>query len=178
MGEVLCVIGADWYGLDLFQQFAPGMEGMWGMLPLPTWKKTDGSLGPRTASFAGQGLMIMNSSKKQDEAWSFIEFVMTDPDANAERFLQGNSFPAYLPAWKDPRLLGIQPYFQESMGKLLVELADEIPPVVVNPGWPQAIFLMKENFFSSAMYGSLSPEDTIKQMRDAMKAGFGGPAEE
>ena len=178
MGEVLCVIGADWYGLDLFQQFAPGMEGMWGMLPLPTWKKTDGSLGPRTASFAGQGLMIMNSSEKQEEAWGFIEFVMTDPDANAERFLQGNSFPAYLPAWKDPRLLGVQPYFQESMGKLLVELADEIPPVVVNPGRPQAIFLMKENFFSSAMYGSLSPEDTIKQMREAMKTGFGGPSED
>jgi arabinosaccharide transport system substrate-binding protein len=178
MGEVLCVIGADWYGLDLFQQFAPGMEGMWGMLPLPTWKKPDGSLGPRTATFAGQGLMIMNSSEKQDEAWDFIEFVMTDPDANAERFLQGNSFPAYLPAWKDPRLLGIQPYFQESMGKLLIELADEIPPVVVNPGRPQAIFLMKENFFSSAMYGSLSPKDTIDQMREGMKAGFGGPPEE
>ena len=174
MGEVLCVIGADWYGLDLFQQFAPGMEGMWGMLPLPTWRKPDGSLGPRTASFAGQGLMIMNSSKKQEEAWDFIEFVMTDADANAERFLQGNSFPAYLPAWEDPRLLGVQPYFQESMGKLLVELADEIPPVNVNPARPQAIFLMKENFFSAAMYGSLSPEDTISQMREAMKAGFGG----
>ena len=93
-------------------------------------------------------------------------------------FLQGNSFPAYLPAWQDPRLLSIQPYFQESMGKLLVELADEIPPVVVNPGRPQAIFLMKENFFSSAMYGSLSPEDTIKQMREAMKVGFGGPSED
>ena len=173
MGEVLCVIGADWYGLDLFQQFAPGMEGMWGMLPLPTWKKADGSLGPRTATFAGQGLMIMNSSKMQDEAWDFIEFVMTDPDANAERFLQGNSFPAYLPAWKDPRLLGIQPYFQESMGKLLVELAEEIPPVTVNPGRPQAIFLMKENFFPSAMYVTLSPEDTIASLREAMKAGFG-----
>lgn len=175
MGEVLCVIGADWYGLDLFQQFAPGMEGMWGMLPLPTWKKDDGSLGPRTASFAGQGLLIMKSSPMQEEAWDFIEFVMTDPDANAERFLQGNSFPAYLPAWDDPRLLGIQPYFQESMGKLLLELADEIPPVVVNPGRPQAIFLMKENFFSAAMYGSLSPKDTITQMREAMKSGFGGP---
>jgi arabinosaccharide transport system substrate-binding protein len=173
MGEVLCVIGADWYGLDLFQQFAPGMEGMWGMLPLPTWKKADGSLGPRTATFAGQGLMIMNSSKMQDEAWDFIEFVMTDPDANAERFLQGNSFPAYLPAWKDPRLLGIQPYFQESMGKLLVELAEEIPQVTVNPGRPQAIFLMKENFFPSAMYGTLSPEGTIASLREAMKAGFG-----
>ena len=137
MGEVLCVIGADWYGLDLFQQFAPGMEGMWGMLPLPTWKKADGKLGPRTASFAGQGLMIMNTSEQQDEAWDFIEFVMTDADANAERFLQGNSFPAYLPAWDDPRLLGIQPYFQESMGKLLLELADEIPPLWLTRGDPK-----------------------------------------
>ncbi len=173
MGEVLCVIGADWYGLDLFQQFAPGMEGIWGMLPLPTWKKADGSLGPRTATFAGQGLMIMNSSKQQDAAWDFIEFVMTDPDANAERFLQGNSFPAYKPAWTDPRILGEQPYFEQSMGDLLVELAEEIPPVTVNPGRPQAIFLMKENFFPSAMYGTLSPEDTIARLRDAMKAGFG-----
>ena len=175
MGEVLCVIGADWYGLDLFQQFAPGMEGMWGMLPLPTWEKADGSLGPRTATFAGQGLMIMNSSKQQDAAWEFIEFVMTDPDANAERFLQGNSFPAFKPAWTDPRILGEQPYFEQSMGDLLVELAEEIPPVTVNPGRPQAIFLMKENFFPSAMYGTLSPEDTISRLRDAMKAGFGGP---
>ncbi len=175
MGEVLCVIGADWYGLDLFQQFAPGMEGLWGMLPLPTWKKADGSLGPRTATFAGQGLMIMNSSKQQEAAWDFIEFVMTDPDANAERFLQGNSFPAFKPAWTDPRILGEQPYFEQSMGDLLVELAEEIPPVTVNPGRPQAIFLMKENFFPSAMYGTLSPEDTISRLRDAMKAGFGGP---
>jgi arabinosaccharide transport system substrate-binding protein len=173
MGEVLCVIGADWYGLDLFQQFAPGMEGLWGMLPLPTWKKADGSLGPRTATFAGQGLMIMNSSNQQEAAWDFIEFVMTDPDANAERFLQGNSFPAYKPAWTDPRILGEQPYFEQSMGDLLVELAEEIPPVTVNPGRPQAIFLMKENFFPSAMYGTLSPEDTIARLRDAMKAGFG-----
>ena len=45
----------------------------------------------------------------------------------------------------------------------------------VNPGRPQAIFLMKENFFSAAMYGSLTPEDTISQMREAMKSGFGGP---
>ena len=58
--------------------------------------------------------------KKTGRSMGFIEFVMTDPDANAERFLRGNSFPAYLPAWQDQRLLGIQPYFQESMGKLLL----------------------------------------------------------
>ena len=172
-GEVLCVAGADWYGLDLFQQFAPGMDGLWGMMPLPTWRKEDGSLGPRTATFAGQGLMICEASEKKDEAWKFIEFVMKNKEANAERFLQGNSFPAYLPAWKDKRMLRKLDYFDQSMGKLLVELADEIPPAVVDPRRPQAIFLMKENYFGSVMFGSLSPREAMDQYKEAMKSSWG-----
>lgn len=172
-GEVLCVAGADWYGLDLFQQFAPGMQGNWGMMPLPTWRKENGELGPRTATFAGQGLMMCKASKKQEQAWSFIEFVMKDKKANAERFLQGNSFPAYLPSWKDKRLLDEHEYFEQSMGKLLVELADEIPPVVVDPRRPQAIFLMQENYFGSVMFGSLSPQEALSQYQEAMKTGWG-----
>ena len=172
-GEVLCVAGADWYGLDLFPPFAPAMQGAWGMMPLPTWRKKNGELGPRTATFAGQGLMICKASKSQDEAWDFIEFVMKDKGANAERFLQGNSFPAYLPSWKDRRLLDEHEYFEQSMGKLLVELADEIPPVVVDPRRPQAIFLMQENYFGSVMFGSLSPREALSQYREAMKTGWG-----
>ena len=172
-GEVLCVAGADWYGLDLFQQFAPGMEGMWGMMPLPTWEKADGTLGPRTATFAGQGLMICKSTKNKDSAWEFLEFVMKDKEANAERFLQGNSFPAYMPSWKNKDLLGEHPYFKQSMGELLVELADEIPPVVVDPRRPQAIFLMQENYFGSVMFGALSPQEAISQYREAMKQPWG-----
>ena len=172
-GEVLCVAGADWYGLDLFQQFAPGMEGLWGMMPLPTWTKKDGTLGPRTATFAGQGLMICKATKNKTNAWKFLEFVMKDKEANAERFLQGNSFPAYLPSWKNQDLLSEHPYFNQSMGKLLVELADEIPPVVVDPRRPQAIFLMQENYFGSVMFGALSPQEAISQYREAMKQPWG-----
>jgi ABC-type glycerol-3-phosphate transport system substrate-binding protein len=172
-GEVLCVAGADWYGLDLFQQFAPGMEGLWGMMPLPTWRGEDGKLGPRTATFAGQGLMICKATKEKDLAWKFLEFVMKNKQANAERFLQGNSFPAYLPAWKDKDLLDEHPYFKQSMGNLLVELADEIPPVVVDPRRPQAIFLMQENYFGSVMFGALSPQEAISQYREAMKQSWG-----
>ena len=172
-GEVLCVAGADWYGLDLFQQFAPGMEGMWGMMPLPTWEKADGTNGPRTATFAGQGLMICKSTKNKDIAWEFLEFVMKDKESNAKRFLQGNSFPAYMPSWKNKDLLGEHPYFKQSMGELLVELADEIPPVVVDPRRPQAIFLMQENYFGSVMFGALSPQEAISQYREAMKQPWG-----
>ena len=168
-GEVLCVPGADWYGLDLFQQFAPGMKGLWGMMPLPTSRNEKGELGPRTATFAGQGLMICKGSKKREESWDFIEFVMKNKEANAERFLQGNSFPAYQPSWKDERLLAKHEYFDQSIGELLIQLAKEIPPVVVDPRRPQAIFLMQENYFGSVMFGALSPKDAIKQYRDAMK---------
>ena len=172
-GEVLCVAGADWYGLDLFQQFAPGMEGLWGMMPLPTWKNDQGKLGPRTATFAGQGLMICEASERKKEAWEFVEFVMKNEESNAERFLQGNSFPAYMPSWKDQRILAEHNYFKQSMGKLLVKLADEIPPVVVDPRRPQAIFLMQENYFGSAMFGSLSPKEALDQYKGAMKQSWG-----
>jgi arabinosaccharide transport system substrate-binding protein len=172
-GEVLCVAGADWYGLDLFQQFAPGMEGLWGMMPLPAWIDDTGKLGPRTATFAGQGLMICESSKNKKEAWNFVEFVMKNKESNAERFLQGNSFPAFLPSWKDKRLLKDHEYFEQSMGQLLVELADEIPPVVVDPRRPQAIFLMQENYFGSVMFGALTPREAIDQYKEAMKQSWG-----
>ena len=167
-GEVLCVMGADWYGLDLFQQFAPDMKGQWGILPLPAWTDAKGKLGPRTATFAGQGLMICKKNPQVDEAWKFIEFVMKDPDANAERFKQGNSFPAYMPAWKDKRLLAKHDYFQQSMGKVLIELAKEIPPLQVNPKRPQAIFLMQENYFGSVMFQALTARDAMNQYLEAL----------
>ena len=113
--------------------------------------------------------MICKGSKKREESWDFIEFVMKNKEANAERFLQGNSFPAYQPSWKDERLLAKHEYFDQSIGELLIQLAKEIPPVVVDPRRPQAIFLMQENYFGSVMFGALSPKDAIKQYKDAMK---------
>ena len=145
------------------------MKGLWGMLPLPTWKDKDGKLGPRTATFAGQGLMICQGSPKHDAAWDFIEFVMKDSDANAERFLQGNSFPAYKPSWKDKRLLRKHEYFDQSMGELLVELEKEIPPVNVNPKRPQAIFLMKENYFGAIMFQSLGARKALLEYKQAIE---------
>ena len=59
------------------------------------------------------------------------------------------------------------------MGELLVELADEIPPVVVDPRRPQAIFLMQENYFGSVMFGALSPNEAIDQFKESMKKGWG-----
>lgn len=168
-GEILCVIGADWYGLDMLQQFTPDLKGQWGVMPLPAWLKKDGSLSRRTSTFAGQGLLIYKGSSQIEKSWDFMKYVMTDRDANVRRFLGGNSFPAHMPSWKDERILQINEFFNnQRFGKIFVELAPELPKVVMDPRRPAAVFLFQESFFSSLMYGQITPEEVIKQMREAL----------
>jgi hypothetical protein len=95
---------------------------------------------------------------------------MKNTDANVERFVGGNSFPAYQPAWKDERLHQPNAYFSnQKFGDLLTQLAPEVPEVVMHSKRPQAVFLFQENFFSSVMYGQISPKETIRQMRTMLK---------
>ena len=170
-GEVLTVVGADWYGLDMLQQFTPDLKGKWGVMPLPAWKLPNGKLSRRTSTFAGQGLMINKGSKNPDEAWEFIKFVITDKESNARRFLDGNSFPAYMPAWKDERLLQPNEFFSnQRFGELLVKLSNEVPEVVGHPNRAKAIFLFQETFFNSLIYGELKPAEVIDKMKNMLEA--------
>ncbi len=171
-GEVLTMIGADWYGLDMIQQFSPELKGKWGAMPLPAWKDRFGVPGRRTSTFAGQGLLIYKQSQRVEPAWKFIKWVIEDQEANVERFVGGNSFPAYKPAWQDQRMHQPSEYFnQQAFGDLLASLAPEVPEVVMHPKRPQAVFLFQENFFSSLMYGQITPRETIRQMRTMLQAG-------
>ncbi|HEY6168357.1 MAG TPA: extracellular solute-binding protein [Verrucomicrobiae bacterium] len=164
--EVFCVIGGEWYGLDMIQQFASDLKGKWAAAPLPAWLKGPNKLGPRTSTFAGQGLLIYMGTKEVEPAWKFIEFVMTDREANVKRFTGGNSFPAYKPAWEDARLKQPMEFFNnQSLGELLIDLAPEIPPVVMSPKRPKAVFMLQESFFAQVMAGAMTPEQCIDQMK-------------
>ena len=125
--DVLTLIGPEWLGLDYLKYNAFDMEGLWRAMPLPRWN--DGvSDDRRTSSYGGQGLLITAGSNKVEEAWSFIEFALADIEGSVQRFVQDNSFPSYMPAWDDPRLLKSDPYFGgQSLGALLLELAPELP---------------------------------------------------
>jgi arabinosaccharide transport system substrate-binding protein len=167
-GDVACMIGADWFGLDMLQQFAPSMAGKFAVRPLPAWE-INGKLSARTASFAGQGLLIYKQSDQIEESWKFLKWVMTDKEANRLRFTMGNSFPAYKPAWKDEELLQGNDYFAgKPMGQVLVEIADEVSGVDMHPKRPQALFMMQENYFSSALYGNQSPRETLLEFKKTL----------
>ncbi len=177
--EIMAIMGADWYGLDMIQQFSSELEGEWGIMPLPVWTDDDGNANSvRTSTFAGQGLVIYKGSQLIDESWEFMKFVMTDKQANADRFLQGNSFPAYKPAFEDIRLLQPSPFFgYDAMGQILVDLAPEVPRVMMNPKRPMAVFMMREGMLSSPLYGEGNARAALERFKAQVESAGGPPPE-
>jgi ABC-type glycerol-3-phosphate transport system substrate-binding protein len=164
--EAMAILGADWYGLDMIQGMAPDLAGKWKAAPLPAW---EGAPGRRTSVFAGEGLLVYRDTKRVEEAWGFVRFVMEDPDANVERYLQGNCFPAFRPAWADPRLAKPEAYFGgQSVAGLVASLAPTIPKERASPLKAPLVNLWREKYWSAVMRGSVPPEQALREIQDEL----------
>lgn len=162
--ETMAVLGADWYGLDMIQGMAPETKGQWRALPLPAWDASPTAR--RTSVFAGEGLLVYRDSKRADEAWGFIRFVMEDIDANVERYLQGNCFPAYPPAWNDARLKRPEPFFGgQSLAKLIADLAPHIPVERASPYKAELVNLWREKYWGAVIRGPMTPAKALEEMQ-------------
>lgn len=165
--ETMAILGADWYGLDMIQGLAPGTKGKWRAMPLPAWD--DSGSARRTSVFAGEGLLVYRDSKRADEAWEFIRFVMEDLDANVERYLQGNCFTAYRPAWSDPRLAAPEPFFGgQSLARLIAGLAPEVPVERASPHKAELVNLWREKYWSAVIRGTLSPAKALREIQEEL----------
>ena len=162
--ETLSVLGADWYGLDMIQGLAPATKGKWRAMPLPAWDASPTA--SRTSVFAGEGLLVYRDSKRADEAWDFIRFVMEDIDANVERYLQGNCFTAYQPAWSDPRLNRPEPFFGgQSLARLIAGLAPGIPVERASPYKAELVNLWREKYWAAVISGVVPPAKALQEMQ-------------
>jgi ABC-type glycerol-3-phosphate transport system substrate-binding protein len=162
--ETMAILGADWYGLDMIQGMAPETRGKWRAMPLPAWGDPDAAR--RTSVFAGEGLLVYRDTKRADEAWEFIRFVMEDLDANVERYLQGNCFTAYRPAWNDPRLARPEPFFGgQSLARLIAGLAPEVPVERASPYKAELVNLWREKYWSAVIRGTLPPAKALQEIQ-------------
>lgn len=64
---------AEYSSYNQLSIFAPEIEGLWGMLPLPGTEKSDGSI-DNTAVATVTGAVILSESKFIDESWSFLKW--------------------------------------------------------------------------------------------------------
>jgi len=162
--ETMAVLGADWYGLDMIQGLAPETKGKWRAMPLPAWDESPAAR--RTSVFAGEGLLVYRNSKRADESWSFIRFVMEDIDANVERYLQGNCFTAYEPAWSDPRLARPEPFFGgQSLAKLIAGLAPSVPTERASPYKAELVNLWREKYWAAVISGVMPPARALQEIQ-------------
>jgi ABC-type glycerol-3-phosphate transport system substrate-binding protein len=163
---ILTIMSADWYGLDMIKNFDAKHAGKWKAMPLPVW--TDSlSRGRRpTSSFSGQGLVIFKKSKQIDRSWAFMKWVMTDVEANVQRFLQGNCFSPYMPAWTDMRYSQTDPYFgNQSLSSLILELAPKSPNVNQSPYRAQFVNMFRERFWNSIIQSTMPAEQMVSEVR-------------
>jgi hypothetical protein len=94
---------------------------------------------------------------------------MTNLEANVIRYTQGNSFTAYKPAWKDPRMVKPIEFFDnQPLGRLLIDLAPDVPRVAMTAKRPMAVFMFQENYFASFMYGQMTAQQVVDKMRSVL----------
>jgi cellobiose transport system substrate-binding protein len=174
--DVLALIGPDWYGLDLLQNFAEDRKGKWRAMPLPVWTDSVSRGRRNSAAFSGQGLVILKKSRQAEAAWKFVEWVMSDVDANVERYLQGNCFTPYQPAWADLRLARPEPFFGgQVLTQTLIEVAPKLPPGAQSPANALIINFLREQYFSATMSGgdATKPGEAIAAIKQELaKMGY------
>ena len=167
---MLTVVGADWYGLDMLQQFTPDLKGKWGAMPLPAWKLPNGKLSRRTSTFAGQGLMINKGSKQPDAAWKFIEFVIPTRNPTRAVFSTGTVSP---PTRRRGRTSACCSRTSFSVTKSLANCSLNSRPSA-GGGWPpescQGDLPVSGDIFNSLIYGELKPAEVVDKMKTMLEA--------
>jgi len=165
--EILTIMGADWYGLDMIQGMSPpAIKGRWSVMPLPLWTDKKSVKGRNTSTFSGQGLMIYKKTKSPKDSWSFLKFIMEDIDANVERYLQGNSFTAFKPAWVDLRFSKKDSIFKgQSLGDLMIELAANIPAQVQSPMRAYLVNLFREKYWQQIISGGVDAKKGLEALK-------------
>ncbi len=68
---------ADYTTYNTLEVFAPEIKGLWSFAPLPGYQNEDGSIN-NTAVATSVHTVILNSSKRKDEGWSFLKWWLSD----------------------------------------------------------------------------------------------------
>lgn len=171
--NVLIIMAPEWYGLDFLKGLAPHLEGRWRAMPLPAWTDELSQSQRRTSSYGGQGLLIYSRSAQAEAAWNFIDFVLNDVEGSVARFVHDNAFPAFMPAWDDPRLFEPDPYFGgQAIGALMVELADELPFQRQHPYQAGFLNLWDRDYWPALAVGRMSAAEALQAIEETLTGGW------
>lgn len=119
-----------WLAGQLEKNFGKALSGQYRVSVLPSLK-VGGK--PMYSSDGGSFLCIPKRAAHKDAAWKFVEYMTTRSEAQIATFKKWQTFPAWLPSWKDPAFKEPIAYLGGQKARLMWQtIAKNVPAVYVN----------------------------------------------
>jgi multiple sugar transport system substrate-binding protein len=149
-GQVGMYMAGAWFAGTLSDEF-PKIEGKWAAAPLP-----DGKAGCKT-TIAGDALVLFGTSKQQDAAWKWLEFLSTPENMAQWTYKsQGTLLPPRTSLLESPDLVKEKPILKGFADLMKCGVNYNI----VNPQWPKISEQLKQNL-GKAMFGDMTSDEAL-----------------
>lgn len=128
-GYILSFLCPDWMTKSA-EDDVPRVSGKMALMPLPAYEPG----GRRTSTMGGTMLAITENCKNVDLALEFARTIYLNRTDLADRFRDTNIIPPLRDAWDHPVFSEARPYWSnQPLGKLFIDLADDVPPQYTSP---------------------------------------------
>jgi arabinosaccharide transport system substrate-binding protein len=160
-----------WY-MGRFLAYMPDLKGKITIAPAPSW--TEG--GTRSAGMGGTGTSITVQCKNQELAKEFLATAKLSREGSIKTWTILGFDPLRWDVWDAPEMTApndFTDYFENGTGifNVLLEVKDEINPIVITEKYPAAINLLKANAtFKAVKEQSATPEEVLEQIADELRA--------
>jgi ABC-type glycerol-3-phosphate transport system substrate-binding protein len=168
-GKIVSYVGAAWFVNTIRDYIKPNDPGygQWRIAPLPVFEKG----GRNSSNLGGSNLGIYPYTKNKKEAWEFIQFSMATLDSARVQADYG-TFPAYLPALKDAKLLSHTEglYGKQEINRVFAELQNNVYPDYYRPAAYSEATLAIAAIMGKYMRDDITLDQAVKEMKDRVNA--------
>jgi len=165
-GQFLAYAAPDWMLAGMQLDARALLEGKVRCMPLPAW--TPG--GRRTSTSGGTALFIPRGCADADRAWELAKLLYFDRQSLVNRFRTQSIVPALRTVFDDPVFDEPCAFFQgQRVGRLLTELAEEVPPVNGSPYASEAFSLLNA-VFADVVQRRIAPHQALAQVAAGLRA--------
>jgi arabinosaccharide transport system substrate-binding protein len=165
-GQFLAFPAPDWMLAAMHLEAETYLGGKVRCMPLPAWNGG----GRRTSTTGGTAMFIPRACADVDRAWELAKLLYFDRESLVRRFRTQSIVPPLRTVYDDPVFDEEVPFFQgQPIGRLLTELALEVPPINGSPYAPEA-FSFLNALFADLMEGRLSPKAALSEVARKTRA--------
>ncbi|MFQ5806095.1 MAG: ABC transporter substrate-binding protein [Phycisphaerae bacterium] len=159
-GQFLAYAAPDWMLATMQLDARSLLEGNVRCMPLPAWEPS----GRRTSTGGGTAMFIPKGCPDVDRAWELAKLLYFDHESLVKRFRIQSIVPPLRTVFDDPVFNEQTPFFQgQRIGRLLTELAEEVPPINGSPYAPDAYTLLNA-VFADVVEGRVSPPQALSEV--------------